>query len=75
MIILSLINAINAKEYVTLVPERVHVSITYRLLLYVHEMAIIDYIKERQCMQLFTCVHYLLQNTGYFWASGSHKLA
>lgn len=50
MIILSLINAMNAKQYVTLVPERVDVSITYRLLIYVHYMAIIECITEGQCM-------------------------
>lgn len=33
MMTLALINAINAKKYVTLVPERVHVGITYRLLI------------------------------------------
>lgn len=36
MIILALINAINAEEYVTLVFENVHVGITSRLSIYVH---------------------------------------
>lgn len=36
MVILALINNIKAKKHVTLAPERVHVGITYRLLIYVH---------------------------------------
>lgn len=48
MMILALNNTINAKKYVTLVPERVRVGITYRLLMYVHQMNIIEYITERQ---------------------------
>lgn len=36
MMILDLINAINAEKSVTSVSERVHVGITYRLLIHEH---------------------------------------